>query len=319
MRSFISLLKREWLEHGQAFMWSSTSVLMLMLLAGLVFVPGAADTELSMSNVDQAEVISRLAQQSDGQLSAGQIVTAMFLDVAGSTDQELHARMAVLMRSLSIPFYWVLVFISIFTLVSCLYDERKDRSVLFWKSMPVTDSITVAAKMVFVTWCMPLFTMAFVLVAQLLAVTLIASFVEEGMAGRVWGNSDLLTGLLPLVFGFLLQGLVLFPLYAWFMLISSWASGWPLAWGLGLPLILVVVERILTSDSALSSAIGWHLSRQAMPGVRVDGEFPELNLDVPSVAEQLSVLGEPHLWGGVVVGLVFLVGAYYFRGRNTAL
>ena len=166
---------------------------------------------------------------------------------------------------------------------------------------------------------MPVFTVAFVLVAQLFAVTLIASFVEEGMAGRVWSNSDLLAGLLPLILGFVLQGLVLFPLYAWLMLVSSWASSWPLAWGLGLPLILIVVERIVSSDSALSSAIGWHLSRQAMPGVRAMGDFPDLRLDVPNVTEQLSALAEPHLWGGVVVGLIFLGGAYYFRGRNTAL
>ena len=106
----------------------------------------------------------------------GHLVTALVLDAAGSTDAELSGRLHALMNMIAMPFYVVLFIISLFALIACLHDERKDRSVLFWKSMPVGDLESVTSKYVFIAWVAPLLTIAAIFIAQLFTTLLLVVF-----------------------------------------------------------------------------------------------------------------------------------------------
>jgi ABC-2 type transport system permease protein len=109
------------------------------------------------------------------------------------------------------------------------------------------------------------------------------------------------------VAGYLLQGLWALPIYAWVMLVSVWARRGPILWCIGVPVVAATLERILFQTDLLSSAIWRHLQLAALPrGGR-------------GMNAQLELLGRADFWLGVLVGLVLLAVAVWFRQRNNEI
>ena len=309
MNSIVGQLKREWLEHRMAFFWGPGAVLIIVLLAGLVaaFANNHADVELSISQQRElSEVIE--ANPVTGDMGAMEVVAAMALDVAGSTDEELRQKIHGLQFGLAQPFHLVFLVIAAVALLGGLYDERKDHSVLFWKSMPVSDVQSIASKVVFVLWLAPLVTIAAILVAQFLALVLTSLYVEDGMAGRLWAASGFWMRPFELLVGYLVLGALLLPFAAWLMLVSSRAGRLPFLWALGVPWALVVVERIFFGTSGLGRAISGHIDL-----LRVFQPSHE------GVWAPLSAFAEPRMWGGLLVAGLLLSGAAYCRRRYIEL
>jgi len=309
MLSIVGQLRREWLEHRMAFTWGPGAVLVVVLLAGLVaaLANDHADVELSVTERQQLdEVIEH--RSLNGEMGAMEMVTAMTLDVAGSTDAELRKKMHTLQLGLAQPFHLVFLTIAAFALLAGLYDERKDHSVLFWKSMPVSDVQTVVSKLVFVIWLAPLATIAAILLAQFFSLAMTSLYVEEGMGTRVWAASEFWLRPVELLVGYFVLGLWLLPFGAWLMLVSSRAGRLPILWALGIPWALIVLERIFSGSSELSRTLWGHLQLLAVFGPRDGGALGAL-----------WMLGELRLWGGVGVAGLLLGATVYFRGRYIEL
>ncbi len=289
MRKFNALLMREWLEHRNSFFWGPVVVLAIIVLAGL-FVSSFGDRfTAEFSN------------------SLPQAAAAEGLDVAGSTDEELSLKLRAFLNGIAEPFYWVLLVVTFFALIGCIHDERKDRSVLFWKSMPVSDWQCVVSKLVFIVWVAPLFTIAAIVLAQFYALVIGSLHVEDGMGSRVWSQSGLVLKPFMLLVGYFLQSLWALPLYAWILLVSSWAKRTPIMWVIGIPAGLSILERIFFESHYLSNAIARHLSLRGLP--RGDGDF----------SVQLSVLADAGLWLGLLVSAVLLGATIYLRRRNNEI
>ena len=54
--------------------------------------------------------------------------------------------LVVMLFGWGIPFYIAAGVVVVVYLLDCLYGERRDRSILFWRSLPVSDTQTVLAK-----------------------------------------------------------------------------------------------------------------------------------------------------------------------------
>lgn len=309
MLSFAGLLKREWFEHRAAFIWGPAIVLAVILLAGISAVSMEGHVQTDLSSQDASELAEKLGREPGGDMGVLEMATAMLLDVAGSTDAELQRNMAKLLNGLAVPFHIVFIVIGFFALLACLYDERKDQSILFWKSMPVSNLATVASKLIFVVWCAPLVTIAAIIVAQFFVVTLSSLYVEEGMGGRIWAASDVWSRPIGLVLRYLLLGLWALPFCGWVMFVSSCASRLPVLWILGVPWLVFFLERIVFGTNALSQMVGQHFSLlTSSPGNMSSG-----------ITSHFAILADSGMWGGIVVAALFLAGAVYFRGRNNEL
>ncbi len=325
MKQFAGLLKREWLEHGGAFTWSPGVVLLVVLLAGLVTLLAnqEADVSLTIQERQQLSEYTPPAQARSDTETAGtaeqngmgdvsdmgamEILAAMVLDVAGSTDAELKQKMSLLQMGVAQLFHLVFIVIATFALLASLYDERKDASVLFWKSMPVGDVSTVMSKLVFVLWVAPVVTIVAILIAQFLGLALVSVFVEEGMGGRVWAASGFWWQPFALVVGYVQFGLWMLPFAAWVMLVSAAAPKLPALWAFGVPWVLVLLEQIFFSSEVLAEVIthqfkSWSFLRGAGA----------------ATADSLNPFGM-QLWGGMVIAALFLAGAVYFRRRNNEI
>jgi len=143
----------------------------------------------------------------------------------------------------------IAIVVASFYLLDCLYAERKDRSILFWKSLPVSDGLTVASKLVVALVAVPLIVFAMAIGLELLgfAIWELWSLTGAGLSVFSW---DTLAWLRTEVVIFLVMLLALLwyaPVAALFLVVSAWARRAPVLWVL-LPLIFIeVVEQIFSA------------------------------------------------------------------------
>ena len=305
MSAYAALVNREFLEHRSAFLWAAGIVLTLIVLAGLMVL--RADVMMGdMSDADRIELIEKLGD--DAQDVGGlETLVAMGLDVAGSTDAELGGKMHMFMAIIATPFHWLFVAIAVFALAGCLHDERKDQSVLWWKSMPVSDTATVLSKWAFVMLAAPLVTIIAVWIAQLFSLTIAMAFVEDGMGGRLWSASGILAYPFKMLFGYVLYSLWSLPVVAWIMLTSVAAPKAPMLWAVGVPWIVILLEQIFFDSNTLFRALGEHIFPFTMPFVS------------PEDRMTFSMFGKFSFWGGLIIGAGFMYATILLRGRNNAL
>lgn len=335
MSQFIALLNREHHEHKGAFFWAPIVVLALIFVAGGTVAPQIADLRLDVSeevNISddgsvqerkrRVEILNRDDSDADHYDDEAARKTAMGiigLDVAGRTDRELREMLQPGLRTIAVPFYWVLIIVSLFGCIACLHDERKDRSILFWKSMPVSDTNTVISKYMYLAWLAPLVTAGAILIAQLFSLTMLSSLVEDGMAGRVWSNSGLLVQTGQLLLGFLLNGLNLLPIFGWFMFASAWFNSVPFVWALGIPFWLGVLEAIVLDTAVIKSIVAYHIQLPTMPRAVSDDEGPSVALGAAGFGDQLMMLTQGQFLSGVLLGVVFLLATIYVRGMKNEI
>lgn len=301
MSRFITLLKREWLEARLPFFWlplGALAFLVIVTLLGLA-ISGVGDFSITIS-------------------SSGDAATSIFID--SWTDREVAEHMTDFRTVVTAPFYVIYAVSALFVLLGALYDDRKDRSVLFWKSMPVSDLETVASKYVLVIWIAPLVMLACALLAQIFLLLVGTSFIaaqDLGHPGRLWLHSGLIGGTIRMALGFLIQGLWVMPVAGFLLLVSATASRLTLLWALVIPIGASIAEYVIFRTQILSSAINKHLEPAALPNFT--GDDGRIMPVLTTIGQQLTLFISSDLWLGVMVGLAFLYAAVRMRSIKNEL
>jgi len=231
---------------------------------------------------------------------------------------------------IGIPLYIAATIVIFFYLLSALYDERKDRSILFWKSLPVSDGATVASKLLVALVILPLGTFAVALVTNLLYTLIWSLRTSLGWVGGPHFIWDTLAWLK--VEGLMLAILVLWvlwyaPMAAYLVLISAWARRSVFLWALLPPIILAVVERVAFGTSHLGNMFIMRLSgiwtalganyttSAAFNGAQLNTYFGRV-VYLPAVFDSMhwaELFADARLWLGVVVAAVFTYAAVRLR------
>ena len=202
-----------------------------------------------------------------------------------------------------------------FYCLDALHSERRDRSILFWKSLPVSDGITVLSKASIPLVIQPLLTVAITVVTQFIMLLLSSAVLAgHGMSvATYWAQVSLLQMSLGLFYHlFTVHVLMHAPFYAWFLLISGWARGVAiLVWAFVPPLAIIIVEMLVFNTSHFAAMLGSQLSGGA-EAIPFPGRMPiEPGMEFTPGHFLLS----PRLWIGLAVGAAFLFAAARFR-RN---
>jgi ABC-2 type transport system permease protein len=190
--------------------------------------------------------------------------------------------------------------------LGALHNERRDRTILFWKSLPVSDLITVLSKASIPLAVLPAIVFAVTLALQLcmLAIGAMAGVSgPEAYPPLLWIAQVLLYGLVVLALWYA-------PLWSWLLLVSAWARRAPFLWAFLPPLALIVLEKVAFDTNRFGAFLayrlgGYHQAFSAMPGPR--GGF---NLPQPDPARFLT---NPDLWTGLGVAAAFLAAAVWVR------
>jgi ABC-2 type transport system permease protein len=223
----------------------------------------------------------------------------------------------------TVPQYLVMTIVVSFYLMDCLYLERKDRSILFWKSLPVADATTVISKLLVALVVVPLSVYLTAMGASVLFQIILAVRTAHGSLPDVAVAWDTVAWLK--VQGLMLYGLVVSmlwfaPLAAALLLVSAWARKNVFLWTTLPPVIAIIMERI-----AFGTRYTMHLLQY-----RTWGIWNALGVDptpsggvthgrVVSLADLFDhiAMGKAFLnidlWLGVAVAAVFVTAAVRIR------
>jgi ABC-2 type transport system permease protein len=205
------------------------------------------------------------------------------------------------------------VIVGAFYLLGALHNERRDRSILFWKSMPVSDITAVGSKAAIVHVVLPTVLFVVILATQILmlAIDFIVLVPTGGQFAGLWANWPVLRMAVVLAWALASMSIWYAPLTGWLLMVSAWAKRAPFLWAVLPPLGLMLVEFFSFGTDHVSHLIGR----------RISGGFDTAFSDVgPHAAmvdiNQIDVVGfftSLEVWGGLVVGVAFLAAAVWLR------
>lgn len=314
MNRLMSLIKREYWENKGAFRTTP------IVISGIIFA-GMLMFLITFSHFDNEfqslkELLRFVAQQDAG----------------------LRAR--VLYEStlvMSTLFSMVLAFVVFFYLLGCLYDDRKDRSILFWKSLPASDTLTLLSKLLTAMIVAPvIFWIVYVLTH--IVVTLLFAIAVMALGENPW---TLFLGLMNpskawsmVLASYMAQSIWALPLYGWLLLVSAFAPRIPLLFAILPPIILGILQlwidflKTFTLNDNLFGLFGrWYANSPlimsadahhehnfgAALGVALSSKYDH-QVTIPNMLDRIFSID---MLIGFLVFAVFFAAALWLRRRAT--
>jgi ABC-2 type transport system permease protein len=204
----------------------------------------------------------------------------------------------------------VTLVVAIFYCLDALQGERRDRSILFWKSLPVSDLTTVLAKASIPIVILPLITFAVTAATQAIMLLLsTARLLGTGDVAMLWSHVPLFHMWAMLFFHLLaLHGFWYAPFYAWMLLASAWARRLSVLWAV-LPLFAIaMLEKI-----AFNTLHFAHLLRNHFMGDPGAPSPPGHSTDLLTPLTPSQLLTSPGLWIGLAITAALLAAAVQLR------
>ena len=247
-------------------------------------------------------------------------------NIAG--DAERKAVLTMFFLGTSWVFLVALMFLTVFYSLDSLYAERKDKSILFWRSMPATDAETVISKLLTAALVIPAITAVGIWITHLVNLVIVSLWVSAkgGDAGLlVWGSISLFDNWLAALIVVLASGLWMSPFIAWFLFVSTWAKRMPILMAFMPPVVLGLLEWIIFRTNYFLTTVG---ERSDMTPL-----FHSMNLEAffeeerwrdgvgnISLLEHIDLVGfftAPGFWSGLLVcGLLTTAAIYVRRFRD---
>ena len=307
MNAFIYMLRREIWEH-RAFVVVPL-VLATMFAVGHFFL-----------------LAKTVSIGTDSYLNHG---IADFIDEWAWADQDdRKSIMGMVMSAWFIPFLITLGVMTIFYLLDALFSDRKDRSILFWKSLPITDTATVLSKVMTAAIVAPLITIGWVFALHI-SLLLMFSVVVWGYGASAW---DLVWAPMPFLDIYLFYAYVVIaaalwfaPVWGWLLLASAWARRAVFLWAT-LPILALVLSELYLFETTrvwsmviyrISWGFGIHAFNRDIPFDISMGGYGQETLDV-----QGSILSLPapqqffssiDMYQGLITAALFIGGAIWLR------
>ena len=294
----LALVKREIWEHRSIYVTpiAIAVIVSLVSLAGMVTV-SAFDKEVHMALFSAS-------------------------NIAGDTERQ--AALTGFFLGTSWVFLFALVILTTFYTLDCLYAERKDKSILFWRSLPVTDAETVVSKLLTAVIVLPLVTVAAIVVTHLvnLLITTVWVMLKGGNAAHlIWSSVPLFDNWAAALIVTIASAVWMSPLIGWFLFVSAFTKRAPLLMAF-MPLIIIpIMEWIFFRSKIFANAIFGRgevipLFREMDIEHFFDEERMVVNENMVSLLAHIDIgrfLLSPSVWAGIVVCGLFTTAAIYVR------
>ena len=316
------LLRREFWEHKGGFVWAPliAAAIMVVLVAGVVGY-GVSTDKFGGDSVTIRVEGKEVHRTQMATLATGHS-RAQMAEVAANNYIAAGA-----------PIFIVLPVVAFFYCLAALYDDRRDRSILFWKSLPVSDTATVFSKLLTALVLAPAITIGIASAAAFLILLLAgiaANAQGVNLFAPVLSNINLYLSpvyLLAMIPVYVLWAL---PTAGWLLLVSSWARSKVFLWAVGVPLIVAVLLKWMDYMLALYGATihaDWIINNVVevllnglIPGTWFIDGGTTLPINGGQGVNMLSLLGaswgslaRPDLWAGVAGGVAMIAAAIRLR------
>jgi len=203
--------------------------------------------------------------------------------------------------------------VGMFFAIDALYGERRDRSILFWKSMPVSDTTTVLSKMSIPFLVLPTIGFALSIVAFffLLFATTGWIMVNGINPARLWGEVQFIEEPMVMIYGLIVHSLWFAPIYALLLLISAWAKRLPLLWVVLPPMAIAMFERMIFNTTYFSQFIKYRIV--GAMGLAFRNSKQNGVIEYFTQLDPIRFLTSPGLWLGLFFAAAFLAAAIRLR------
>jgi ABC-2 type transport system permease protein len=206
--------------------------------------------------------------------------------------------------------------VGVFYCLDALHGERRDRSILFWKSLPVSDRTTVLSKAIVPFVILPLLTFAIIIATQFVMLLIsTAVLLPSGLAGTTWRVLPWFQLSLIQLYGLVTAALWQAPVYGWLLLVSGYARRATFLWAVLPWLAIVAIEKIAFNTGYFAQMLGDRFASFEHAFVVV--QYPK-GAHVPIVDrltqfDPLKFLSSPGLWIGLVIAAAFLIATIRLR------
>jgi ABC-2 type transport system permease protein len=255
----------------------------------------------------------------EGLLAIALMIGRISMDVPEEvlSPQQRVSIFTILQWALAQPLYIVTSIVVGFYLLDCLYAERKDRSILFWKSLPLSDELTVGSKLLVAAVVVPLGVFVLASAASLLFAAILELRLPHALS---WSTYEWLRTELVLLLEVVLGVLWYSPIAGALLLFSAWIRKNPIVWASLVPVVAPIVERV-----GLGTHYIWSFEQYRLNGIwHKLASGPQLwsksnfhNLPpVGVVLDALNVRGaftDVDLWLGVVAAFAMAYAAARVR------
>lgn len=236
---FTAGIKKELWEFRKVLLWLPIVIAALAIVLPVFQLFRLEDHQ--WNNILRA--LTHLSELSFSEHDLNKISESSFAGVAG----------------LFIPFIAISLIVQLYYLTSCLFDERRDLSVYFWRSLPVSDAATIGTKLLTGGLVIPIIFMivasitlvTWVLIGLVISVILASSYSIS--LWEVWGHITVISSLAKIWINLLPCFLWLLPLYTWFMLASMFARKAPFLWAVVPVAVLAIMDGIFIQFYHLDS------------------------------------------------------------------
>ena len=313
MNRLIALIRREYWENKGAFRTTP-------LVIGGIYIAFLLMSIFTTTHIDSDLYTFREAVRVMGEQPEALRGSIMYQGMLGS----------------SVLFTVVMSFVVFFYLLGSLYDDRKDRSILFWKSLPASDTLTIASKLITAMVLAPL-TFLIVMILTHIIMALIGSLMVLSADANPWtlflSVVNPLKAWAMIAASWFAQSIWALPVYGWLLLVSAFAPRVPLLFATLPPLIFAILQtwieflRTFTLKNNIVGVIGnWLFNSPAILTAEVHDGDGEIALGVPltetfdhavTLANILDRLFSIQMLAGLAIAAVFLAGALWLRHRAT--
>jgi len=223
---------------------------------------------------------------------------------------------------LFVPFLLIATLVQLYYFIACLFDERRDLSVLFWRSLPVSDGLTVGVKLLVGAIILPGFfllaatlTLVLFLILAFIFTVIMAVGYDISLWG-LWGSSNIFSHMMTSWLNLLPYTLWMLPLYAWLMLVSMFSSKAPFLWAIIPVIIVLLVEAFIVHY--------FNLESQVLLGLLTDYfSISENNVnhylhDQSSISlVPMKVISSKISIFGITLSAVFIYATYWLRANRS--
>ncbi|MEM7083465.1 MAG: hypothetical protein AAF465_12090 [Pseudomonadota bacterium] len=223
--------------------------------------------------------------------------------------------------------------VSIFYLLDCLYSERRDRSVLFWKSLPISDAQTVGSKLftgIVVLPVIALIAAVITYIAIVLLLSLSFGFRDGYPVAGFWSPVFLLSSALKWLIYTMSQQIWFLPVYAWLLFCSAFTRKAPFLVATLVPLAIILAERLAYSRSFFMETVGNYFigffaaAENSAPHLNIDStDFGtgEASVDFGALGflNYSQLLSQPQFYVGIAVAAALIYASIWWRRHNVEL
>jgi ABC-2 type transport system permease protein len=315
MNTMLMLVRREFWEHRS--LWIAplvmVGVILVMSTWGSIMVNNV-DHGLHIGSAHTIDEIPGIGARERSELEQAMAMSPERKDTLAAISVFAIASLISLVAVIVVFFY----------LLDCLYSERRDRSILFWKSLPMSDAQVVLSKLLVALLVVPVGVIALTAVTQIVVSGIYWIRFHDTVLGHIapaWSTAAWARSLWASLVVSIGGALWYVPVAGYLLLISVWARRNAFLWAVLPWPALMLVEKMFLDTTRVAEFLGQRLggfvqkldiASETFEQQAGDVQMPVMH-EVFDAVKYSGLFGSMELWAGVAAGAVLIYAAIRIR------